>query len=240
MKGTTFRDYIRTETHTNEVTYPDTKLLLHANIVKDYLAEKIQSRIDEGFFEITETRSLLAGQREYAFPKDLLLSLKKAWIKIEGEWIVMKEFDMSQYDGVFENEAIKKAFGLKEPRFEITGRGMRIYSGADIEDTIEGLKILGSTYPTDLVADDLAGNWDLSQPQNPNKNKKHGMPRASHLVWAGMVVKMNKKAKDKPIDTKELDQSLKIDLEEMLENLSVRNRDSSFVPTIPFNDGSQY
>ena len=85
MKGSIFSSYIREETSTDEESYPNSKLLLHANIAKDVLAETIQARLDEGYFEITETRSLLKDQREYSFPKDLLLSIKKAWIKIDGE-----------------------------------------------------------------------------------------------------------------------------------------------------------
>lgn len=241
MKGTTFASIIRKDTGTDAVSFPDADLLLYANIVKDELAEMIENEVDEGYFEIALTRDLVANQREYAFDSNLLLAFQKNYIKINGKYVLMEEIDQSQYDGGITEEEIKENFSLSTPRFVITGRGMKIYTGTPIEDVTDGLKMIGNIYPEDLTATDLAGSYDLSIPQDPNADQKHAMPRATHTIWANMVSRAYKLGRDKPMKLSPREEQLdQIFIPDLMSKLRDRNKDRSFVPSTPNVSGFEY
>lgn len=246
MKGLNFTTLIRKITRTNSTTFTDDDIILYANIAKDDISERIQEAVDSGYFEIEEVRDLIADQREYSLPEDLLLNIKKAYIKVDGEWMEMDEFDLSQYSGTTDEEGIQDYFGKRSPSFDITGRGLKIYSQDAIVATTEGLKIISSTYPADLTVSDLTATTDLSVPVDPLGTIKHAMPRAVHKVWSRMVTKSYKEGKDKPMKLDKFELELddigtrKGKISDALQKLKVRNKDLNFIPTTPYDDGSQY
>jgi hypothetical protein len=73
MTAYTFAKTIRKYTKQNSTTLPDADILLLCNPLMDDLAELIAARDIKGnYFMVPATTNLLAGQREYAFPDDVL------------------------------------------------------------------------------------------------------------------------------------------------------------------------
>lgn len=240
MIGTTFANYIRKRTKTNSTTFTDADLLLFANANKDLLAEMITTEVDARYFELRHKRNLVAGQREYSFPEATLLGMSEMAVKFDGtNFSYPTEIQRGQYDK-WTDEDIQAEFSGRDPRFIITGRGFKLLNDSAITAVTDGIEIVSNIYPEDLTATDLAGSYDLSVPQDPNKDIKHAMPRASHKVWATMTIIDYKQSKEKPIPLTEQESNILFMQNEMYEALGMRNRDNSLLPTMPDNDGSDY
>ena len=148
MIGTTFATYIREKTKTNSTTLTDAKLVVLANVVKDDLAAKIISNVDEGYFDMEMLRDLEADTRDYTFANDIVKNLKYAAAKLDGSnWSYLTESDYGAIEGeklpLLENTSIKNLYAARKPQFLITGRSMKILSGDDIDAVVEGLKVVG-------------------------------------------------------------------------------------------------
>ena len=73
MTRLNFANLIRSYTKQTSISLVDSDILLLANPVKDDLAELIASRDIKGnYFILPTLDNLIAGQREYAFPDDML------------------------------------------------------------------------------------------------------------------------------------------------------------------------
>ena len=122
----------------------------------------------------------------------------------------------------------------------ITGRGFKLLNDSAITAVTNGLVIVANVYPEDLTTTDLAGSYDLSVPQDPNKETKHAMPRAAHKVWATMVIIDYKQSKEKPIPLTEQESRIDLMQNEMYDALKFRNRDRTLVPSMPSDTGQDY
>jgi len=84
MTGTTFASYIREKTKTNSTTLTDARIVVLANVVKDDLAGKIITNVDEGYFDMEMVTDLEAGIRDYSFENDIVKNLKYAHALLDG------------------------------------------------------------------------------------------------------------------------------------------------------------
>jgi len=239
MKGTTFASYIRKKTKTNTNTLTDADLVIYANVVKDNISEAIVTEVDEDYFQMTLVRDLELDKREYTLPNDLLKHIKRISAQLDGtNWTVFDEFDLvSNRDALVTESNIRDAYTGKDPAIDITGRGIKLYTGDQIIAVTEGLEIEAMIYPSDLTTSSITSGVDLSV---PNSNTEHALPRAVHKVWADMVIVEYKQSKDKPIPLTKREANLDIDLEKALDRLKKRNIDRSLIGSIPYNDGQNY
>ena len=83
----------------------------------------------------------------------------------------------------------------------------------------------------------LGQSTDLSI---PSSDIEHAMPRASHRVWAKMVVVEYKQSREKPIPLTEDEKKLELDLEELYKTLRKRNAVRSFTAGVPRDNGQDY
>lgn len=241
MIGTTFADYIRKRTKTNSTTLPDADILTWANANKDLLAEMIETNVDERYFELTHVRDLIADQREYSLPQNTLLGLSEIAVKFDGtNFSYPTEIQRGQYENWADEEGIQTSFAGKDARFIVTGRGFKLLNDSAITAVTDGLQIVANVYPEDLTATDLAGSYDLSIPQDPNKTVKHAMPRAAHKVWATMCIIDYKQSKEKPIPLTEQEKQIKVMQDETFAALRQRNEDRSIVASTPEDNGENY
>lgn len=240
MTGTAFASYVRSKTKTNTATFTDAQIVAFANAVKDDIAERIATDVDEHYFDIELTRDLEADVRDYTFPNDLLKHVRHAQVKLDGtNWLTLNEADLSHIDDVaiLTESYIASLYQGKSPEYYISGRGLTILSGDAIDTVSEGLKLLGEIYPEDIDTDDLASSADLSI---PSADDTHRLPRATHKHWADMVVIEYKESRDKPMALTKKEQRIDISLAETLSKLVKRNTARTFVASTPKNDGQDY
>lgn len=238
MKYTEFATYIRFHTKTDSSTLTDAELVTLANVKKDELAKEI-AKTNEDIFGMWYLRDLVAGVREYSFPSTILSNIKavEAYVANNGtESKKLTEFDLTQYRGVTTEATIRQAFSGKY-QFDIFRKSLWLYTGEEILDVEEGLKLWAIQYPADLTTDKLASTDDMSvQPSEIS----HGMPRESHEIWARAVVIDYKNSKEKPIPLTEKELKYDADLQLVLNSLKGTNLDRQNQGTVPYNDGSNY
>lgn len=241
MTGSNWINYIRKKTKTNSTTFTDSDVLAFANPIKDMLAEMITDEVDEDFFQIELLRDLEADKRFYGFPNDMVLSMKMLEAKLDGSnWSRLEETDLNTEEIKTSETDIRNAYTGKDPEYDIQGRGFFLLTGDAIEGVTDGIKLNANVYPEDLASGDLSGAYDLSVPQDPNSELKHAMPRATHRVWADLVVIEYKNSKPKPIALTKREAEIDTHIQMALDRLKVRNKDRSIIASMPRDTGHDY
>jgi len=242
MIGTTFASYIRLRTKTNSTTLTDATIVITANVIKDDLASKIISNVDEGYFDMEMVRDLEANIRDYTFENDVVKNLKYATAKLDGtNPVYLTESDWGAIEGekkpLLEDTSIKELYAARNPQFLITGRSLKILSGNNIGATVDGLKVVGEVFPEDITPTMLAATTELSI---PSSDTQHAIPRAAHRIWAKMVVVEYKQSREKPIPLTEDEKKIELDLDELYKELRKRNAVRSFTAGVPQDNGQNY
>jgi len=245
MTGANFTSLVRMYANADSTIMSDTNLLLLANAVKDGLANRVVSEADEDYFEMPATTDLVADQREYSLPTDLLKSLTRVEAKFnDSDWIpLLEEVDLLDVTIPIVEADIIEEYGNNEGEayFDMTRNGIYILSG-EIDDVTAGLKMWYNAYPTDLVAGDLVLTSDLSV---PTTTTGFAIPRQLHEVWARETAyrwKVNRDAKYQPTDLEErLHLPIgKSDTDNAIRSLRDMNKMRDIFAATPFNDGSNY
>lgn len=234
MTPAQFASYIRDKTKTNSTTFPDAKILLYANIIKDDIAKEI-TKANEDYFGMKFYRNLEAGKRSYSFPSDILNTMKYLQAKLDGtKQKVLTQFDVNSWKRPTNESEILEYWQGKDPQFDIYGGSIEIYSDSAIIDVTNGLELWAMAYPADLAS--LAGTTDLSVPKDVYST---ALPRQVHYVWATKVVIEYKNSKEKPIPLTEHEAKVDQDLQLAINALKGQDLNRSITATLPdcFNDG---
>ncbi len=241
MTGTTFASYIREKTKTNSTTLTDARIVTLSNVVKDDLATKIITNVDEGYFDMEMVADLEANIRDYSFENGIVKNLRYAHAKLDGtnpSYLTEGDFSLFETQKLPMDETnIRSLYAARKPQYLITGISLKILSGEAITAVTEGLKVVGEVFPEDIAAGDLASSSDLSIAASTTT---HRLPRAAHRVWAKMVVIEYKQSREKPIPLTEDEKKIELDLEELYKTLRKRNAVRSFTAAVPQDDGQNY
>lgn len=114
MKFNNFASFVRKQTKTDSTSFSNNDLVLFSNIAKDYIAEEVV-QIDEDYFDIILTTNLVADQREYSFPVDMLKNMKMIEMNLLTQddidfnvanpsatqiekWKRLEEFDLNSFE----------------------------------------------------------------------------------------------------------------------------------------------
>lgn len=236
MKFTTFATLVRYKTQTNSTTFTDTEILNLANAIKDDMAEKIGKEVGEDYFGLRFTRDLVADQREYELPAELMGRIKYIEAKLDGtNWVKLDETDLLQYQKPTNESMIIEKYGDLDPAFDLWDRSFIIYSGDAIINVTDGLKLWAIIYPADFT--DLTSTDDMST--NPTTTS-HGFPREFHNSLVTAVSMAYKSSQTRPIPLSKEEQNFDNDFDDKINDLKGKNLDRNFKPTVPYNDGSQY
>lgn len=241
MTGETFATYVRYGTKTDTSSLNNDDLITLANIIKDDIATEIVGTVDENYFMITMVTSLI-GDRAFTFKGDMLQKLNRVEVDLnnDGKPLTMTEADSSQFQdqSILDDASIKKAYAGKKPQFLIRGLQFNILSEQDIPTVTDGLKLVAEVYPSDITAETLASNSDLSIPVD---NTSFGMPRQVHLYWAERVIMKYKNSRPKGtvrnpgLTQREID-ALRATA---LAGLKPRNANRAFIATLPSDEDDQ-
>jgi len=142
MKLSEIDDQINFFTNTTVTEYSDVDK--HANITRyaHLLTTEIKDSMDGWDFQYeTATANLIANQREYIFPANLL-TIKKVQLKLDGtNWVDAPFFDPTETGSPIASETdITKKFNNDEPYVDVGDRSVFVYSGTIISVTA-GIKI---------------------------------------------------------------------------------------------------
>ena len=109
MTGTQLAALIRYKTKTNSTTFTDADMLPLVNTFKDEIASMIVER-NNGMFLVPSTFNLVADQREYAFPDDMLNRLHKFEVKFASTDSRFPSTYIKDYSGSETESEIEKNY----------------------------------------------------------------------------------------------------------------------------------
>jgi hypothetical protein len=236
MIFTKFATLVRYYTKTNSTTFTDADILVLANIFKDDIAGLIAKEVGEDYFGLRFERDLIAGQREYDLPAELMSRMKYLNAKLNGtDWKRLTETDLSEYGGTLDEATIVSRYADIEPQFDLWDNGIFILSDSAIIDVTNGLKPWAIVFPSDFT--DLSSTEDMST--NPD-DYTHGFPRQFHELLARRISIAFKSSKDRPIPLSEKEKVYESDLALAINTMKDANLDRSTAPEAPYDDGSNY
>jgi len=152
----TLKNYIDDIAGTDDTSYPSTDkmaaLTRWAHIINE---EVLDAQDDWDFQGEIATTDLVANQREYVFPADIL-KIKRIDLKLDGtNWVRAAWIDESEIsDSIASESDITEQFTNDEPYVALYDKSFFIYSGT-IKDVSGGIKIW---YSKDIVGKDSSGN----------------------------------------------------------------------------------
>ena len=172
---------IRRKTRTNTTTFTDATMLPDVNSFRDEIASLI-TLANQHYFVVPATDALVADQREYAFPTDMLNSMVKLEAKFTSSESRKKVWPLKEYHGSETEAEIVAQFTNDTPYFVVRRKAILILSGTIIAVTA-GLRLWYLMYPTDYteLTDD---STDMSV--DPTTTSP-GFPRQFHELLARRI-----------------------------------------------------
>lgn len=235
MTPSDFAAQIRYRTRTNSTTFPDADLLRILNKHKDKICKKAIKMTNEDLFVVPATASLVANQREYALPSDLI-ALRRVEVSFDGsEWIKLLPFDLSNIAVPTTEAEITATFSNIDSNayYDLMRRSIVIYSGTIIAVT-NGLKIWHEIMPADVS--DLTGAInDLSA--DPTTTS-FGIPVELQEILEDAIVIEYKTHLDKPLSLTERETLFDVHLAVAIHDLKNSNRDKEIKGSVPNDAGS--
>ena len=236
MIFTQFATLVRYYTKTNSTTFTDADILTLANIFKDDIAGLIGKEVGEDYFGLRFERDLIAGQREYDLPAELMSRMKYLQAKLDGtKWLRLNEVDITDKGKAMDEDSIQATYSDDAPQFDLWDQGIFILSGSAIKDVENGLKLWAIIFPADFTS--LTSTEEMST--NPD-DYSHGFPRQFHELLARRISIAYKSSKDRPIPLSEKEKLYEVDLKVQIDTMKDANLDRDTVEKAPYNDGSQY
>lgn len=209
---------------------------------QDELAQDI-IKADEDILLIPQYTSLVADQRDYAFPSDILSRIKRIEAKLDGtNWLKLDEIDLTSINAPVSTEAnITYYFSNLDGGcfYDLLRKSIYLYSGT-ITSVTDGLRLWCNTWPTAVT--DLTGTTEMNV--DPSTTT-HGIPRAMHEIWARGVVIDYKQSREKPIPLNEREVMYDKDKASAIATLKHGNLDRDVIGNLPpaskrGNDGADY
>ena len=234
-----FASFIRLSTQTTTTTLPNNEIMALANIFQEDIARDID-RIKSDQFVLMQQRDLVAGQRNYSLPADLLLNIDKVEVLLNGKWQEILPTDQTFYDGATDEESIKKAFS-DTYKYDILTGSIYLLTGCDIEDVEDGIKIHASSYPQKIELDDFTdiprSMIDISTPKD---DRKTVLPKLFHRLLATKISIYYKQNRDRPLTLNEFENKYEYEYNLALTAIVKTNRKQSFIGEIPIDTGFDY
>lgn len=236
MTYTQWATLVRYYTKTNSVTFTDADILTLANIFKDDIAGLLSKEVGEDYFGLRFERDLLAGQREYDLPAELMGRFKYLEAKLNGtDWNTLNETDLTTFNRTSDENTIRGYFSNTDGQFDIWDNSIFLLTGSAIIDVTDGLKLWAIIFPADFSS--LVSAIDMSTPPT---EYSHGFPRQFHELLARRVSIAYKSSKDRPIPLSEKEKLYEVDLATVIQTMKGMNLDRVVIGSVPHNDGSQY
>ena len=237
MTGTELATLIRYKTKTNSTTFTDAQMLPLVNLFKNEIASLIVEQ-NNGMFLVPCVFNLVADQREYGLPDDLLNRMHKLELKfVSTDSRFPAKYIKDYYGSETESEIVKNYSNAEgEFGYTIRRRAVLILSGTIIAVTSGG-RLWYHAFPADLA--NLAGSTDLAV--DPSTTT-FGFPRQFHELLARAVSIEYKGSQPKPIPLNKKELQYELDLKLQLDAISTIDNSAEIIGEFPskqdmFNDG---
>jgi len=223
--------YVRKKTRTDASSFPDTLLMIYANIAKNDICAAI-IKTDEDYFGLKFTRDLVAGQRNYGISSDVITGLKFVEAKIDGiNQKHLDPFNLTKLRVSTDEASIVSYMSGRNWGYYIFGKQFWLLSDTPIIDVDDGLTMWANILPADLT--DMTSTTDMSAAPS---NTEFGIPKALHELLARRMIIEYKNSQEKPIPLTEKEQKFDFDLADKIRLLTSFNVDDSIVPEQSKND----
>jgi len=137
-----FATLIRYYTKTNSTTFTDADILVLANIFKEDIAGLIGKEVGEDYFGLRFERDLIAGQREYDLPSEVMARIKYLEVNLDGtEWKKLSEVDLNEHERTTDEATILNNYSNESPEYDLWDQSIFLLSGSAIIDVTNGLKL---------------------------------------------------------------------------------------------------
>lgn len=235
---------------------PTAAITLYTNLAKIQIAKEIVTKVssDIDYFSFKQYADLVADQREYPFPDDILKNMKIVEAYIGDKWRRLLPFDLSSYrlsgdtnkpyfghvasesfSGATTDETtIAATFTDENPQFDSDGRAIIIYSET-IDTVVGGLVLRGSIMPKDYVDADWSTATDMAVRPDTITT---AMPLQSHDIMLMKAVIDYKEVKRIPLTAFEL--TYNDQLAKMVASLGNTNADEPHQAISPKETGYNY
>lgn len=231
MTGAELASLIRLKTSTNTTTFTNADMLIYVNLFKDDIASQIVER-NNGMFLVPSTFNLVADQREYAFPDDMLNRIQKLELKFVSTDSRFQSRYIKDYQGSETESEIIKSYTNSKDGFAhtIRRRALFILSGTIISVTSGG-RIWYHAFPADLA--NMTGSTNLSI--DPSTTT-FGFPRQFHELLARRVSIEYKSNRPKPLPLNALEQRYEADLQLALNAVSRPDNSAEIIGLLPSDE----
>lgn len=237
----------------NTVDFTD--MLLVTNAEKDDLCARI-NKVNPNFYATYGHDDLVANQREYDQPSDVLATLKAVFLKLNGTdfiratWIDLNDrnfvasagadplnmVSLVQQGLVFQEDWITARFTNDNPYVFTYRQSIFVLSGT-ITAVTDGVQLWYGTTAADLP-NLTESSVDLSTATDNSATVPMGIPTQFHRLLGDKIVINYKEAKELPLTIGEQRIDAKID--DLIEQMANPNQDQTIRGSIPFSTGSNF
>ncbi len=228
MTGTELSTLIGKKTSTNTTTFTEADRLIYVNIFIKEIASMIVEK-NNGMFLVPATFNLVADQREYGLPDDLLNRMHKVTFKFaSGDARFPSTYKKDYHGSETESEIVAQFSNAKgDFAHTIRRRAILLLSGTIINVTGGG-RLWYHAYPADLA--NLTGSTDLSV--DPSTTT-FGFPRQFHELLARRVSIEYKGSKAKPIPLNRHERNYENDLQTQLVAVASIDNSAEIIGDLP-------
>ena len=238
MDYATFARTARALTRQSSSTFTDIVMVDFVNLAKGLMEGDIVNA-DEGNLEMTAYTNLVANQRVYELPSDLVNRIVKVEIKLDGtNWKKMYEIDFNTVKYPISSESDITSNASDNPITYSLYRGsIYLWSASSITTVSQGLRLYYSISPHTWTTSDLSSIVDIAI--DPTTTDV-GLPGEFHPVLLYMVTRMFKLSRDIPIELTTEEQSVESMFAQALNSYRNANRDRIMTGELPVDYGYNY
>lgn len=236
MTPAQFATLVREYTGTTTSSFSDARMLVLMNIYKDELCRRVQ-KFQDDYFTVPQTTPLIAGQREYNLPVDMLNQIRRVEIDFvgDGDYTLAFEEKFNILESSLSEATVKAKFTDQRPKYYVLRKAIWLLTASTIPAVDAGLRIYAPTLPPNWV--DLASTVDMSE--DPT-SVTVGFPSPLHELLARRVSISYKGNRTRPIPLSESEQKYDADLKEVIDQMTSITRNEKIQVKLPYNTGAQY
>ena len=228
MTSKVFTDVVRFYSNTDAVTFTDTNIKMLANIAMLDMARDIVKKVNEDYFIVPATTTLVLGQREYSLPADALAyGVKYVEIKFNAanSYFPINEIDLVQYRRGTDEATIAARFGNSQDTvsYDLFRNSIYILS-SEIPAVVDGLKLWFPSEPQTIT--DLTD--DVNDLSTALSTTAHGFPKALHELLARKMSIGYKENASVPIPLTQTEKVFSVEYEDALNSLKAPNQGRVF------------
>lgn len=230
--ATTVREYTGTDAN----SFSDARILTLMNTWKNYLCRRVEKKQSD-YFTMPQTTPLIAGQREYALPSDMLNRIRRVDIDLIGAGSYKMAFEekFNILESVLDEDVIAAKFSDSKPNYYILRRALYLLTASAIPAVTNGLRIYASTFPMNWTS--LASTVDMAE--DPTATSV-GFPEPLHELLARKVSIVYKSTRPRPQPLTEMEQAFEVDLKHAISDMASMVKNEKIKIQNNRNNGFQY